>query len=502
MMKNCKVNYNKKESIARAGTCLGSFLREKGFENYVCGGHGKCGKCRVICSGNLSELTDTEKKLLSNMDIKAGVRLACQTYINGDCAVITEKAGAAVIKTEGAKLGYPLDPTFKKYGAAIDIGTTTVALRLYGADGGILSVQSALNPQKKYGADVVSRMEAALKGGGAELAFAVRECLCSLLSSAAGEAGIDTKDVDRVVITGNTVMLHLLTETDTEPLTHAPFAVKRLFGETVSAKEIGLSVLADDTQVYIPRCVSAFIGADTVTALVSVPDITKIKTCVLTDIGTNGETVLIHNGELFACSTAAGPAFEGAGISMGMGGSDGAVDKVTVKDGKITAHVIGDKAPVGICGSGIVDAAAALASLEIIDETGYMEDGEAVLIPPVVITQNDIRAVQLAKSAIHAGIKTLLDVSGLDCGDVDTLFIAGGFGSYLDVKNAAKIGLIPQELEGRVTVLGNAALSGASALLLSSSLTQRSKELAKSVKIVELASNPVFAREYMDGMYF
>ncbi len=501
-MKNCKIYCNGLLYEALEGVCLGDFLRERGFDGLVCGGHGKCGKCRVTVSGALSEPTETEKKALSGKDLKAGVRLACQTYVKGDCTVNTNENGSAVIQTGGAALDYPLLPSFEKYGAAIDIGTTTVALRLYDAHGALLSVQSGINPQRRYGADVVSRMEAALSGSAADLASLIRKYLCSLLRAAADDAGIKAADIDGAVITGNTVMLHFLTQTDTEPLTHAPFAVKRLFGETLSAGSLGLDVLCKETPVYLPRCVSAFVGADTVTALVSVPGITERKTCVLTDIGTNGETVLIHDGELYACSTAAGPAFEGAGITMGMGGSDGAIDKVTVNDGRISAHVIGEVSPVGICGSGIVDAVASFAELQIIDETGYMEDGEAVVISPVVITEKDIRAVQLAKSAIHAGIKTLLDSAGLTCSDAETLYIAGGFGSYLDVKNAARIGLIPKELQERVTVLGNAALSGAAALLLSSPLKESSYELANNVKLVNLASNPVFVREYTDGMYF
>ncbi len=502
-MKNCKVYLNEKVYEVNEGVCLGVFLRDNGFEGLVCGGHGKCGKCRVLCAGGLSEPTETEKKFLSDEDIKAGVRLACQTYIKGDCTIETDAGGKAVIKTDGEMPDLELAPVFQEYGAAVDIGTTTVALCLYGKSGELLSRQSALNPQRRYGADVVSRMEAALKGDGDGITSVIRECICSLLSKAADEAGIKVCDIDGVVITGNTVMLHFLTGTDTDPLTHAPFEVKRFFGEVMTAGELGFIVLYKDTPVYIPRCVAAFIGADTVTAVLSSGIYKSGRTSVLTDIGTNGETVLVHGGVLTACSTAAGPAFEGAGISMGMGGSAGAIDKVYLnEDNEITAHVIGGGKPVGICGSGIVDAVAALVRSGAADETGYMEDDPAVIADPVVVTQKDIRAVQLAKSAIHAGIRTLLDLSGLSCGDVDALYIAGGFGSYLDVSSAAYIGLIPSELEARVKVLGNAALSGASAILLSKPLFDVSADIAKSVKVAELASNPVFAAEYMDRMYF
>ena len=244
-------------------------------------------------------------------------------------------------------------------------------------------------------------------------------------------------------------------------------------------------------------------GADITCAVISSQIYKNEKNAVLTDIGTNGETVLKYGNALYACSTAAGPAFEGAGISMGMGGSVSAVDKVRVlPDGSLDVHVIGGAEPAGICGSGIVDAVAALLDTGAIDETGYMEDEPAVIAPPVVLTQADIRAVQLAKSAIHAGIKTLLSHAALTCADIDRFYIAGGFGSYLDVMNAGKIGLIPKELTGCVKVLGNASLSGASALLLSSPLIKVSEHIASDIKTVELASNPVFAEEYMNNMTF
>ena len=501
-MKTCKVIFNNKIYEAEEGVNSGAFLRERGLTGLICGGHGRCGKCRVICRGSVSAPTDREKAVLSKKELDNGVRLACQTYITGDCEFVSAISGKAEIQADGNMPQIELKPLFEKYGIAVDIGTTTVALRLYDKNGSLLSSQSALNPQRAYGADVVTRMEAALKGAAVKLSEAIRGLLCDMIRAASFDANINAADIDGAVITGNTVMLSFLTGTDTEPLTHAPFDAKRLFGETVTAESLGLDVLVSGTPVYLPRCISAFVGADITCAVISSQIYRNEKNAVLTDIGTNGETVLKRDNELYACSTAAGPAFEGAGISMGMSGSDGAVDRVNVKDGELEAHVIGDTEPAGICGSGIVDAVASLLEIGVIDETGYMEDDPAVILPPVVITQADVRAVQLAKSAIHAGIKTLLSIASLSCGDIDRFYIAGGFGSYLDVKNAGKIGLIPAELTERVTVIGNASLSGASALLLSLPLIKESEELASVIKTAELASDPVFAEEYMNNMMF
>ena len=187
---------------------------------------------------------------------------------------------------------------------------------------------------------------------------------------------------------------------------------------------------------------------------------------------------------------------------MGMNGKTGAIDKVTVENGELTAHVIGETDPIGICGSGVVDAVAALLDTEQLDETGCLDDDEAIISSPVVLTQEDIRMVQLAKSAIHAGLRTLMHYAELDCNDVAELYVAGGFGSYLDIKNAGRIGLIPEELVHKVKVLGNAALTGAAMLLLNTNLRENTEKTIIDSKVITLSSNPVFTEEYMERMFF
>ena len=504
--KTVRVVWNGTPLTCPVGTVLGDLMQAGGHGHMPCGGHGKCGKCRVTVTGEVSDPTEDEKRALSPDELAEGIRLACRVTVLGDCIVTTAEQGRGQIVTHGA---FPasmsdkeLDPSWDGYGVAIDIGTTTLAARLYDRGGKLLSETSRLNPQSAWGADVISRMEAAMAGNGGKIAQITRRALDGMLTELAEAASVETSDIGSVVITGNTVMLHLLTETNVEPLTHAPFAAERLFGEVLTAKELGLTTLAPDAPVYLPPCIAAFIGADTVTATLA-SDLREIpETALLCDIGTNGEMVLWHEGTLYACSTAAGPAFEGAGISMGMSGRVGAIDRVWVRDGSIEAHVIGEGDPVGLCGSGLVDAVAALLDTELLDETGYLEDDPVEIVGPVTVIQEDIRAVQLAKSAIHAGMRTLIHTAGLDCDDVATLYIAGGFGSYLDVTNAGKIGLLPEELTDRVTVLGNAALTGAAMLLLCEELRAVCERLAKDTRVVELATNPVFVSEYMERMMF
>jgi uncharacterized 2Fe-2S/4Fe-4S cluster protein (DUF4445 family) len=347
---------------------------------------------------------------------------------------------------------------------------------------------------------VINRIEAALDGNARALANAIRGAINEMLATLAGSARIAPNKIDGVVITGNTVMLSLLTAEDVEPFSHAPFRAERLFGETLTAKELGLSSLSEAAPVYLPPCISAFVGADTVCALLAT-ELTKGETALLADIGTNGEMALWHGGRLSVCSTAAGPAFEGVGISQGMRGEEGAVDRVYPVNGRMHAHVIGEGAPRGICGSGLVDAAATMLDLEILDESGYLEDA-CPIAEGVSVTPEDVRALQLAKSAIAAGLLTLLWEAGLSKEGALPLFIAGGFGTYLDRRNAERIGLLPRGLARSSVAVGNAALAGASLLLLDREAEVRALSLARRAHTVELATHPVFSEKFMETMTF
>ena len=497
-MNDITVTVNGIPKTAPAGSLLSDILHgEK-----PCGGHGKCGKCRVIAHGHLSPLTEAERRILSADEIARGVRFACLTYAIGDCEIEScSQAASARIVTEGALPIVSLDPLFSRYGVAIDIGTTTLAARLYDTQGTLLSEASDLNPQAKWGADVVSRIEAALDGKDEALARSIRNALTDTLSVLAHKANIQADEIDGVVITGNTVMLSLLTEESVEPFSHAPFAVSRFFGETITANDLTLTCLAPATPVYLPPCISAFVGADITCAMLAT-QLCEGNTALLADIGTNGEMALWHDGKLTVCSTAAGPAFEGVGISMGMRGADGAIDKVTLSEGTLQAHILGDGTPVGICGSGLVDAVACLLENGILDESGCLEDDSAVIADPVALIPKDIRMLQLAKSAICAGLLTLIDSAGLSPEMIQEVSIAGGFGYYLNTANAAKIGLLPAALAHRAQAVGNAALSGASMLLLDRRQQDTCRTLTEHANLLDLSKSPVFSEHYLMGMGF
>lgn len=468
-----------------------------------CGGKGRCGKCKVLATGELSPVCESEIRHLTKDELEMGYRLACKCEILGKCQIISaKKAVKHQILTHGGNLDVDICPAFEKYGIAVDIGTTTLAASLYDPNGALLAANSDLNPQSAFGADVISRIEASMGGRSAELADAVRKAVNEMILSLCKSAKIKSTDVDSLVITGNTAMLYLLTGASPVALSRAPFIADKYFGECISAKELGISALDESAEIYLPPCIGAFVGADLVCAVLASKMCDKSESCLLADIGTNGEMALWQDNKLSVCSTAAGPAFEGVGISAGMRGAVGAIDRVSIVNGSLFCHVIGEAQPIGICGSGLIDAVAALLDLEILDETGYLEDDFVTLSGKICLTQQDVRMVQLAKSAIYSGISTLVSQNGASFEDMDALYIAGGFGNYLNMRSASRVGLIPSELESRIKVIGNAALAGASMILLNADMKTKAKTIAHNARIVELSSNPVFAELYMNNMMF
>ncbi|MGI6031645.1 MAG: ASKHA domain-containing protein [Eubacteriales bacterium] len=498
---------------------LSTVITENGISfDMPCGGKGRCGKCKVQAVGELSPLTEKERETLTPEELAAGVRLACVTDAMGDCTVILpEKKKMDGIVSTGCLPAFQPDPG-EGYGMAVDIGTTTVVVYLYDLQNGSLVGQAcARNPQSAFGADVISRIEKSLAGEGERLAEAIRTCIDQLLNEICEKHQIKREQVARGVITGNTAMLYLLMNHPTDSIATAPFEMDEVYGRWMPAQEVGIE-LEKDAQIYLTRCIAAFVGGDITSAILACDICDKPENSLMVDIGTNGEMALKVGEKLLCCSTAAGPAFEGAGIYMGMNGVDGAVSKVWLENGKLAWEVIGGGAATGICGSGIIDAVATLLEMGVIDETGVLdeenetwghlftevEDSVAFRLGDsgVVITQQDIRAIQLAKSAICAGMETLIRHCELNADQLDHLYIAGGFGSFLNVRNAERIGLIPGGFADKSIVVGNAAGMGATAQLLSSQLLHRSEEIARQARNVELSTDPYFMDRYVDGMMF
>ena len=437
-----------------------------------CGGKGTCGKCQVTIDG---------KEVL-----------ACQTVIDRDLTVFTEKETWEKILTSGLSV-CTAPEGLCPYVLAFDIGTTTVVAYLMdGFTGRQITTASCRNPQGQFGADVISRIEHALQGGSHELATSIRETMESLTNELCTRADISEAEIGVVSIVGNTAMHHLLLGIDPKPLVTPPY-----MPNVFEALE-----LERGCQVRILPNIAGFVGGDTVGCMVSTRFDQLEELSLMIDIGTNGEMVLGNKDRRISCSTAAGPAFEGAKISCGMRGAEGAVDHVWLENGEVHYHVIGETVPEGLCGSGLLDLVAVLLDLEIIDESGYLEGKEYKLCSNVVLTQKDVREVQLAKAAIRAGIELLAEKLGKDVSDIQKVYLAGAFGNYLTPASACRIGMIPPVLLDRIQPIGNAAGEGAKLCALNRQEYLYSQCLAKETEFLELASLPQFQDCYVDALEF
>lgn len=471
-----------------AGSLLSEVLRSAGFEEeHPCGGRGLCGRCAVQVEGEISALNACEQKY--------GAHLACQTVLNGDVRVkLREKNALWQIETEGGECARVKDPMPGDYGAAVDIGTTTVAVKLFDLrTGACLGGSAAYNPQISVAADVMGRIGAAMRGQLHRMSVQIQNCICELLEDACRKANLRAQEIASLVITGNTTMLYLLTERDPKALSRAPFEADCLFGETLRVQ---------GREILLPACMNAFVGGDITCAALAADQCKEKRIALLMDIGTNGEIALWKNGVLYVTSTAAGPAFEGVGIACGCSSVSGAIDRAEVRGGKICLHTISDAPTAGICGSGVLDVIACALELGWIDETGAMDAGKINLTENVFLTNADVRALQLAKAAIAAGLQTLLEEAQVSKEEIDTLLIAGGFGSHLNVRSAARIGLIPECLIEKTRILGNAALSGAARALLNGDDRRQLARIAECSRHVNLGGNPRFNAYYVDQMFF
>ncbi len=410
------------------------------------------------------------------------------------------------------------------FGIAIDIGTTTMAAYLYSLENGdFTGVVSELNNQKQFGADVISRINYAQteEKGLSRLNIVLVNQLNELIEKLCKEHALKTNDIYMITLAGNTTMMHFLMGLDPINIGKLPFIPVSTEMHDFPAAELGIKINKFGHALCLPS-VSAYIGADIIAGLLACKLRTEDEISLLIDIGTNGEMVLGNKERMISCSTAAGPAFEGANIRFGTGGISGAIDAVSIMDGKVSFTTIDQKDPVGICGSGIVDAVAQMLKNDIIDETGRFYDDDEIMvsgelaerlfefegikafriIDEICITQKDVREIQNAKAAIAAGISTLIKKYHIMPNDVKKIYLAGGFGNYLNVESAMAIGLLPKLSLENVIPSGNTAGAGASMCLLSHKYIEEAEEIKKLVEYIELTTDPGFTNEYIDNMIF
>ena len=412
----------------------------------------------------------------------------------GDLFAVVERRRVLALRKEAAPF----------YMAAFDVGTTSIAGYLLRGDCSETAAKAGmLNPQSQYGADVVNRATYALDHGCDVLAACVREAVDRLIGQLCQEAGVSREEVFAVSLVGNTCMHHLFLSVSPASLVRAPYNPAISEPLLLRAADYGLRVNPRASLLMLP-VIAGFVGADTVGCLLAggwekLEDLT-----LMIDIGTNGEIVMGNARRMIACSTAAGPAFEGAKIQCGMRGADGAVEHVWLENGELRWKVIGGGKAVGICGSGLIDLVAALLRSGQLDSSGRLKGGPVFQLgdTDVVLTQKDVREVQLAKGAISAGIHLLADRLGIQLTDIRQVCIAGAFGNYMDPDSACDIGLIPPELRSKVVPVGNAAGEGAKMVLQDRAAWDRAEMLARKSEFLELASLPQFQDEFIDQLEF
>lgn len=478
-----------------------------------CGGNGTCAQCTVVVTGRVKStrtgiVSDvTDKKLLS-----------CCYAPQGDCVVVLPENHKLDVLTKGAS---DIEACGEGLGVAIDIGTTTVAVYLYDlATGEKIAVDSDRNAQRPFGADVISRIQVSAEEGGlAKLHKAIVKQISKSIDNCCISSARRRSDITRISIAGNTVMEHILKKLSPVTIGVAPFKTLSLFGDTCEASEF-FEGLAEGASLYLCPALAGYVGGDITAGILSSGAYNSESACLFIDIGTNGEMGIGDSSGYTCCATAAGPAFEGAEIECGMDGSKGAISKVWYEDNKIEFSVVGDTMASGICGSGLVDALYVMLLCGAVQENGRMSNPDEVpehikhmlkpdtegkmrfhLTEKVYVSGADIRQLQMAKSAIRAGIETIMQVRGYSYNDVVEVIIAGGFGAFMDVRSACGIGLLPPQFVQKTRHAGNTAGGGA-ALCLDEKNREILAEVSQKCYYLELSSNDLFMEKYIECMVF
>jgi uncharacterized 2Fe-2S/4Fe-4S cluster protein (DUF4445 family) len=474
---------------APAGASLKDLLFGYGVE-FPCGGLGRCKGCRVRLLAGEAPAGPEDRRALTTAEIEAGWRLACHLRPREDIALEIAQWETAVL---GDETRFAFRPR-EGLGIAVDLGTTTVVAQ--GVDlatGRVVAVRTALNPQAAFGSDVMSRVECAVSGrDGGRLTASIRSRVGEMVTEIAGGAAL----VD-VVVVGNTVMHHLFCGLDVEPLSHVPFQSGTGHGVTFLGG--AFDWLPEGARLRFLPCLGGFVGSDILAGILATGLHESGAPVCLIDLGTNGEIVVGNRERMLCASTAAGPAFEGGRISMGMRAATGAISQVRRGPEGLRCHVLGDVPPRGICGSGLVDAVAVGLELGVIAPNGRLANGPWTVQAPVALTQEDVRQLQLAKAAVAAGVRVLLGRLGWTPGDISRVHLAGAFGNYVSPGTACRIGLLPFG-DGVVSPAGNTALLGAKLALFEDAGDYTL--LRARIEHVPLAQDPAFQEAFVEEIGF
>jgi len=471
-------------------------------ENYIatapCNGKGTCGKCKVkVVNGNFKYTTE-EYKRLSQIEMDEHIILACCHKVYEDLTISIQKTEESYIESRYQLEKVKIREDLTGYCIGIDIGTTTMVFSLVDLQQGEeIDQLRILNPQQAYGSDVISRIEYAKENSKRRLTKIMEETIQSCIEKLLLTNDILFESVVSIVLAGNTAMTYLLLGINPIELAVAPFAVQAF---TYEKHRLMLF------EINIFPWIAAFVGGDILSGIYALEIENLERTSIYIDIGTNGEIALFHNGCIHCAATAAGPAFEGANITHGIGSVAGAISHVRVSSTKkkginVKYETIQGQSPIGLCGSGIIDLVAEFLELGIIDQTGYMEK-PITIHESIQLLPTDVRQVQLAKAAIAAGIDTLLATYNLSGQDIEYVYLAGGFGSGLNLENAVRIGLLSNLNIDKVIVLGNMSLAGTIKFAQNNTPWNEVKELLDKCSYLELSNSSYFNQAYIEHMMF
>ena len=511
-------------TLSGTGENLGSALTTAGIPiDLRCSGKGTCDRCKVILlKGRFS--VDGEKIDVQKTPVK--VKSCCTVVLSEDSVIEIPRsslAGSNPKCAESFDLGkFKLSSPYSGIGAVIDVGTTTVAIVVGNVlTGEIIGSASDYNKQFKYGDNVVSRISFASEHeGNLELLrrALVEENINQMLKKICSEHNLNINDIKIFSIAGNTVMTHILWGLSPAGMGAIPFEPETKIFPELPAVEFGISAAPDAVIKAVPA-ISGFIGGDITAGIVVSRMAEEQKYALLVDVGTNCETVLLRNGQFYACAAAAGPAFEGAGVSCGSRGEEGAIEKIKINsDLSMDCKIIGDVAPHGICGSGMIDFVAEARKCGLLNEFGRFDrdilkesNRELILKDNIVackltvdgeiyMSEKDIESILKAKAAIFAGIKSLTSLEECNVEDLETIYLAGGFAGFIDIPNAIEIGMLPDISVDKYKKIGNSSLAGAALHILNKDSGEQYIKLISGVKDIILNTVPEFEMNYIDAL--
>lgn len=510
----------RKTLVCKGRTSLLQLLTENGIRvNAPCGGNRKCGKCGVRVEEGSLPVTDEDRRFFPEKQLNEGWRLSCAAYPRADLTVslnISDESEFTVqtgFVSDGAE--QTAAGTAGRPGIAIDIGTTTLVVTLVDTERKTMTDSwSGINPQRVFGSDVISRIQASNDGHGVELKKLIAGELVRGIRELCTRNGVAGSAVRNLAIAGNTTMGHLLLGFSCRTLGVVPFTPVDISRMRKSYREVFDDDFLPEAEVVFLPGISTYVGGDITAGFYSCGFQNSSRVCALIDLGTNGEMGIGTAEKILVTSTAAGPAFEGGNIRCGTGSIPGAVCSLKIhpeEHNRADVVTIGNRAPIGICGTGVIETAYELLKNGLVDETGvledpYFDDGFPVATAPdggkIVFTQKDVREIQLAKSAVRAGFETLLYRYGVTYDEIDRLYLAGGFGFRIDKDKAIGIGMLPEELREKTVAAGNTSLGGAVRYLCDDRAGETTDRIVRISEEINLATDKKFNEFYMDYMMF